>query len=204
VPAGELESRSESFGGLGTIIIVTVFGILAILILEFKTFKSTLIVLSVIPLGVVGAVLILLLTGNSLSFTATIGLIALMGIEIKNSILLVDYTNQLREGGPGPRRGHRGGRRDAFRAHHPHHAHGHRRFDPAGAGKFAAVLTAGPGAHRRPDQFHAAHADRDAGALQTAGPQRGAGTGSGGGVGSDRAAFKPERFPKPFGFESCL
>jgi multidrug efflux pump subunit AcrB len=101
VPAGELESRSESFGGLGTIIIVTVFGILAILILEFKTFKSTLIVLSVIPLGVVGAVLILLLTGNSLSFTATIGLIALMGIEIKNSILLVDYTNQLREGGLG-------------------------------------------------------------------------------------------------------
>jgi multidrug efflux pump subunit AcrB len=101
VPAGELESRSESFGGLGTIIIVTVFGILAILILEFKTFKSTLIVLSVIPLGVVGAVLILLLTGNSLSFTATIGLIALMGIEIKNSILLVDYTNQLREGGRG-------------------------------------------------------------------------------------------------------
>ncbi len=101
VPAGELESRSESFGGLGTIIIVTVFGILAILILEFKTFKSTLIVLSVIPLGVVGAVLILLLTGNSLSFTATIGLIALMGIEIKNSILLVDYTNQLREGGMG-------------------------------------------------------------------------------------------------------
>ncbi len=101
VPAGELESRSESFGGLGTIIIVTVFGILAILILEFRTFKSTLIVLSVIPLGVVGAVLILLFTGNSLSFTATIGLIALMGIEIKNSILLVDYTNQLREKGLG-------------------------------------------------------------------------------------------------------
>ncbi len=99
VPAGELESRSESFGGLGTIIIITVFGILAILILEFKTFKSTLIVLSVIPLGIVGAVLMLLFTGNSLSFTATIGLIALMGIEIKNSILLVDYTNQLREGG---------------------------------------------------------------------------------------------------------
>ncbi len=101
VPAGELESRSESFGGLGTIIIITVFGILAILILEFKTFRSTLIVLSVIPLGVVGAVLILLFTGNSLSFTATIGLIALMGIEIKNSILLVDYTNQLRENGLG-------------------------------------------------------------------------------------------------------
>lgn len=101
MPAGELESRQESFGGLGTIIIITIFGILAILILEFKTFKSTLIVLSVIPLGIVGAVLMLLFTGNSFSFTATIGLIALVGIEIKNSILLVDYTNQLRQNGMG-------------------------------------------------------------------------------------------------------
>jgi multidrug efflux pump subunit AcrB len=101
MPAGELESRQQSFGGLGTIVIVTVFGILAILILEFKTFKSTLIVLSVIPLGIIGAVLMLLFTGNSFSFTATIGLIALVGIEIKNSILLVDYTNQLRAGGMG-------------------------------------------------------------------------------------------------------
>jgi multidrug efflux pump subunit AcrB len=38
-------------------------------------------------------------TGNSLSFTAVIGMIALVGIEIKNSILLVDFTNQLREDG---------------------------------------------------------------------------------------------------------
>ncbi|MGH6996961.1 MAG: efflux RND transporter permease subunit, partial [Phenylobacterium sp.] len=42
-------------------------------------------------------------TGNSLSFTATIGLIALIGIEIKNSILLVDFTEQLRKGGMGLR-----------------------------------------------------------------------------------------------------
>ncbi|MBC7922772.1 MAG: efflux RND transporter permease subunit [Ferruginibacter sp.] len=101
VPAGEVESSQESFGGLGTIVIVTVFSILAILILEFGTFRSTLIVLSVIPLGVIGGVLILLITGNSFSFVATIGLIALIGIEVKNSILLVDYTNQLRAGGMG-------------------------------------------------------------------------------------------------------
>lgn len=72
---------------------------IAVLILEFRTFKSTLIVLSVIPLGVVGAVLALLLTGNSLSFVAIIGLIALAGIEVKNTILLVDFTNQLRQQG---------------------------------------------------------------------------------------------------------
>jgi multidrug efflux pump subunit AcrB len=96
---GEVESREKSFGGLGTILIITVFMFIAVLILEFGTFKSTLIVLSVIPLGVVGAVSALLISGNPLSFVAIIGLIALAGIEVKNSILLVDFTNQLREEG---------------------------------------------------------------------------------------------------------
>ena len=99
--AGEVESKQESFGDLGPIILITVFGILGILILEFKTFRGTLIVLSVVPLGVIGAVLILFATGNTFSFVAVIGIIALIGIEVKNSILLVDYTDQLRKGGMG-------------------------------------------------------------------------------------------------------
>jgi multidrug efflux pump subunit AcrB len=96
---GEIETREESFGGFGKVIIFTVFIFIAVLILEFGTFKSTLIVLSVIPLGIVGAVLALWFTGNSLSFVATVGLIALAGIEVKNTILLVDFTNQLRQEG---------------------------------------------------------------------------------------------------------
>jgi multidrug efflux pump subunit AcrB len=98
---GEVESREESFGGFEKVIIVTLFLFIAVLILEFRTFKSTLIVLSVIPLGIVGAVIALLITGNSLSFVAIVGLIALAGIEVKNTILLVDFTNQLREQGKG-------------------------------------------------------------------------------------------------------
>ncbi len=97
--AGERLSREESFGGIETIIILTVFGLLAILILEFRTFKSTLIVLSVIPMGFIGALIALWIAGETLSFVATIGIIALAGIEIKNSILMVDYTNGLREDG---------------------------------------------------------------------------------------------------------
>ena len=50
-------------------------------------------------LGIFGGMLMLLLTRNDISFTASIGFIALIGIEIKNSILLVDFTNQLREEG---------------------------------------------------------------------------------------------------------
>jgi multidrug efflux pump subunit AcrB len=99
--AGEIESRQESFGGVGGAVIVATFMILAILVLEFRTFRSTLIVASVIPLGLVGGIAALWITGHTLSFTATIGFVALIGIEIKTSILLVDFTNQLREEGMG-------------------------------------------------------------------------------------------------------
>lgn len=97
--AGEAESQRESFGGVGTAAVVAAFGILAVLVLEFRTFRGTLVVASVIPLGVAGGLWALLVTGNTLSFTATIGFVALVGIEVKNSILLVDFANQLRREG---------------------------------------------------------------------------------------------------------
>lgn len=98
--AGEAESEKDAFGGgFMTVVIATVFLFIMVLILEFKTFKSTLIVLSVIPLGIIGGVLMLWLTGNPMSFVAIIGFIGLAGVEVKNSILLVDFTNQLRAEG---------------------------------------------------------------------------------------------------------
>jgi multidrug efflux pump subunit AcrB len=99
VAAGEVEARSESFSGLGVAMLVAVFGILAVLVLEFGSFRSMLIVFGVVPLGITGALAALFLTGYTLSFTAMIGMIALVGIEIKNSILLVDFTNRLRASG---------------------------------------------------------------------------------------------------------
>ncbi|HUS65859.1 MAG TPA: efflux RND transporter permease subunit [Kofleriaceae bacterium] len=99
VAAGEIESRQKSFGGLGAAILIAMFMILAILVLEFRTFRGTFIVASVIPLGVIGGLVLLWMSGNTLSFTAVVGFVALIGIEIKNSILLVDLTNQLREAG---------------------------------------------------------------------------------------------------------
>jgi multidrug efflux pump subunit AcrB len=99
VAAGEIASRRDSFGNMGGAIIVATFAILAILVLEFRTFRSTLIVASVIPLGIAGGILALLFAGQTLSFSATIGFVALIGIEIKTSILLVDLTNRLRAEG---------------------------------------------------------------------------------------------------------
>ncbi len=98
---GQAEAQSESFAGLGAAVLIAVFGILAVLVLEFQKFKTALVVAGIIPFGIFGAVAALAITGNSLSFTATIGLIALIGIEIKNSILLVDFTEQLRREGMG-------------------------------------------------------------------------------------------------------
>ena len=100
---GEAEASQRAFGGLGPIIALTVFGILGVLVVEFGRFRETAVVAGVVPLGMVGGLLALFLSGNSLSFTAVIGFIALIGIEIKNSILLVDFTTQLRAKGMGLR-----------------------------------------------------------------------------------------------------
>jgi multidrug efflux pump subunit AcrB len=96
---GLFESQNESFSGLGPAVIIAMFGVLAILVLEFRSFRATLIVAAVIPLGAMGGLLALFLAGETLSFTASIGFIALIGIEVKNSLLLVDFTNQLRAEG---------------------------------------------------------------------------------------------------------
>jgi multidrug efflux pump subunit AcrB len=97
--AGEAESREESFNGVGSAGLIAAFGIAMVLVLEFGTLRSTLVVASVIPLGIAGGLLALFLTGNTLSFTASVGFVALVGIEVKNSILLVDFTQQLRARG---------------------------------------------------------------------------------------------------------
>ncbi len=96
---GEADSAARSFGGLGPAIVVASLGILAVLVMEFGSLRTVAVVFGVVPLGFFGAVVALWLTGNSLSFTASVGLIALVGIEIKNSILLVDFTEQLRRDG---------------------------------------------------------------------------------------------------------
>ena len=96
---GEEEATESSIGGLGTASLVAVFGIIAILVLEFGSFRSTLIVLGVIPTGISGGIVALWVAGYPLSYTAVLGFVALIGVEIKNSILLVDFTNKARRAG---------------------------------------------------------------------------------------------------------
>lgn len=96
---GEAEAQARSFGGLGPAILIAIFGVLAVLLLEFGTFAVTGVVAFVIPFGIMGGLIALFLGGESLSFTAIIGFVALIGIEIKNSILLVEFANQSRARG---------------------------------------------------------------------------------------------------------
>jgi multidrug efflux pump subunit AcrB len=100
---GEAEKINETLSGFGPIVMIALFIIFGILVAEFGEFREALVVAGVIPLGTFGGLLALLATGNSLSFLAVIGFIALIGIEIKNSILLVDFTSQLRARGIGLR-----------------------------------------------------------------------------------------------------
>jgi multidrug efflux pump subunit AcrB len=93
---GQAEAQQRSFGGLGPAIMVAIFGVLAVLLLEFGSFAVTAVVAFVIPFGIMGGLIALWIGGESLSFTAIIGFIALIGIEIKNSILLVEFANQAR------------------------------------------------------------------------------------------------------------
>jgi multidrug efflux pump subunit AcrB len=96
---GAAEVAAKNTSGLSGVILIALFGIFAVLVAEFGRFRDVAVVAGVIPLGLFGGIVALLATGNSVSFMAIIGFVALIGIEIKNSILLVDFTTRLREQG---------------------------------------------------------------------------------------------------------
>lgn len=93
---GEQENRKESFAGMTQALITALLGIFAILVMQFRSFKQPLIIFAAIPFAMTGAILALWISGYTFSFTAFIGLTSLVGIVVNNSIILVDYANQLR------------------------------------------------------------------------------------------------------------
>lgn len=98
--SGEAESEGDTLGGnFLSVILLSTFLFIGVLLLQFKTFKGIIIVLSIIPLGILGGVVMLLITGHPMSMVSIIGFIGLSGIQVKNSLLLVDFTNQLRTEG---------------------------------------------------------------------------------------------------------
>jgi HAE1 family hydrophobic/amphiphilic exporter-1 len=96
--AQQLQSDKD-YSGLGLSVFLAVALIYMLLATQFESFIYPLIVLCSVPLCAIGLVLALFLTGRSFGLTAFIGLLMLIGIVVKNGILLVDYTNQLRARG---------------------------------------------------------------------------------------------------------
>lgn len=96
---GELEAQQDSFASLLPALLVAIFGILAVLVLQFNSVRQSFIVFTAIPLSVIGAFPALLITGYTFSFTAFVGFTSLVGIVVNNSTILVDYANQLIDAG---------------------------------------------------------------------------------------------------------
>lgn len=88
--------RGEEYAGLNVAVFLAIALIYMLLATQFESFLFPLVVLTSVPLCAIGFVLALFLTDRSFGLTAFIGLLMLIGIVVKNGILLVDYTNQLR------------------------------------------------------------------------------------------------------------
>jgi multidrug efflux pump subunit AcrB len=96
VVGGEEESTNESLQSLVIALVLAVFGIFATLVFTFRSFSSPFLILSTIPLGLVGVFYSFTAIGRPLSFLAFIGVVGLTGVVINSAIILVDYINELR------------------------------------------------------------------------------------------------------------
>ena len=96
---GEREQVQKYFGAAGTLAGGAIFLIFVILIVQFNSFMQALIILMTIPLSLIGSIIGLLIFGQPLSFTAVLGIIALIGLVVKNGILLIEYINDARKQG---------------------------------------------------------------------------------------------------------
>ncbi|NDD92341.1 efflux RND transporter permease subunit, partial [bacterium] len=103
VMSGSAETFKESFQDLGFALILGIAVAYMVLASQFNSFIHPVSVLLALPFSISGAFLALLISGQSLNIYSFIGLILLMGIVKKNSILLVDFTNQILEQGHGKR-----------------------------------------------------------------------------------------------------
>ena len=93
---GEAREQRESFGSLGLGLIFVLFTIYSLLAIPLKSFIQPLIVMSVIPFGAIGAVIGHWIMGMDLSLMSLLGLMALIGVVVNDSLVLVDFINSKR------------------------------------------------------------------------------------------------------------
>ena len=97
--AGEQRERADSFSSLGRGFAVAMFAIYALLAIPFRSYLQPLVIMSAIPFGMIGAVWGHVLMGLDLALLSIFGIVALSGVVVNDSLILLSFYNQLRERG---------------------------------------------------------------------------------------------------------
>jgi multidrug efflux pump subunit AcrB len=96
---GTVQAMRSSFQSFGLGLILSTVLVYLILVAQFKSFLDPFLILLAIPTGLTGVLLILWLTGTTLNVMSLMGVVMMVGIVVSNSILIVEFTNRLREEG---------------------------------------------------------------------------------------------------------
>lgn len=96
---GDLESQAEAFGSLGMALLTSLLLVYLIMVALYDSWVQPFIVMFSIPVALIGAFLALALSMQNLSIFSILGLIMLVGLVVKNAILIVDFVNQLKRNG---------------------------------------------------------------------------------------------------------
>jgi len=90
--AGQYASQQAAFRALLVVLALAAMSVIAVMVIQFESFVEPLVVLLAAPLSFVGAMLLLLVTGTPLNVSSFMGLILLVGLIVKNGIILLDFT----------------------------------------------------------------------------------------------------------------
>ncbi|MCX6267397.1 MAG: efflux RND transporter permease subunit [Bacteroidetes bacterium] len=99
IPEGDMKYQAEAFGSMGIAFLASILFVYLIMVALYDSYLYPFVVLFSIPLAIIGALLALGLTMQSLTIFSILGIIMLVGLVGKNAILLVDFTNQSRAEG---------------------------------------------------------------------------------------------------------
>jgi len=89
---GQYASQRQAFTALLVVLALAAVSVMAVMVIQFRSFVEPLVVLLAAPLSFVGALALLLLTGTALNVSSFMGLILLVGLIVKNGIILLDFT----------------------------------------------------------------------------------------------------------------
>jgi len=99
--AGSFKDQQESFGDLGSLLLIIILLVFVVMASQFESLTYPFIIMFSIPFGISGVVLALWISGTTFNVMTFVGVIMLVGIVVKNGIVMVDYINLNRERGNG-------------------------------------------------------------------------------------------------------